>query len=816
MIRKKIGLILLISLLVNMLVFGQIQPAVSGTFGSEFQVNTTTTNNQDTPAIAMDSGGNFVVCWTHDGIGDDIIAQRYSYPYTAQGNEITVTSASGNQQYPAIAMDSSGNFVVCWQDYGGGNGDVKAQRYDSSGAAQGTEITVASGAGNQGFPSVAMDSSGNFVVVWEDSAGAGYDVTAQRYDSSGTAQGSAINVATDASNERYPAVAMDSGDFVVCWHDDAGTGNDTKAQLYDSNGTAQGSTITVASGAGDQDDVAAGMDSSGDFVVAWEDSAAGNNDVKAQRYNSSGTAQSSAITVASGTGAQENPAVAMDSYGSFIIAWEDDAGGDDDVKGQRYNSSGTALGSTFTANNTTTNNQTSATAAVDDNGGSAIGWQSTNQDTSGEGVFAQRYSNLSTTWYFAEGYTGEGFNEWLTLQNPNSVAASVTITYMFRDATTQTENKTVAANSRETVSVNADVGANKEVSMQVVSDQPIIAERPMYFNYQGKWQGGHNTIGATSTSTDWYFAEGYTGTGFEEWLTLQNPTGTDATVTITYYFRGGGTVVTKTKTVLANSRETISVNSDVGSDQEVSIKISSTQAIIAERPMYFNYQGKWQGGHNTIGATSTSTDWYFAEGYTGSGFEEWLTLQNPTGTDATATITYYYRGGATPTVKTKTVPANSRETINVNSDAGADKEVSIKVESTQAIIAERPMYFNYQDQWQGGHNTVGVTTPVNQWFFAEGYTGDGFAEWLTLQNPNATDATATITYYYRGGATPTVKTKTIAANSRETIDVNTDAGTGKEVSIKVSSTNPIIAERPMYFSYQGIWQGGHDTIGFGP
>ena len=337
----------------------------------------------------------------------------------------------------------------------------------------------------------------------------------------------------------------------------------------------------------------------------------------------------------------------------------------------------------------------------------------------------------------------------------------------------------------------------------------------MYFNYQEAWQGGHNTIGATSTSSTWYFAEGYTGSGFDAWLTLQNPNGAAATVTLTYYYRGGG-IQTKTKTVAANSRETINVNDDAGENQEVSIKVDSTQPLVAERPTYFNYQSKWQGGHNTIGATSTNSTWYFSEGYTGDGFEQWLTLQNPNAASATATITYYFRGGGTPVTRTKTVLANSRETVSVNSDVGSNKEVSIKVTSTQPLIAERPMYFDYQNKWQGGHNTIGVTTPVNQWFFAEGYTGSGFEEWLTLQNPNSVAATATITYTYRDGTTPVTMTQTIPANSRETVSVNVAAGSNKEVSIKVDSTEPIIAERPMYFNYQSKWQGGHNTIGFGP
>jgi hypothetical protein len=115
--------------------------------------------------------------------------------------------------------------------------------------------------------------------------------------------------------------------------------------------------------------------------------------------------------------------------------------------------------------------------------------------------------------------------------------------------------------------VNGAVGPSRDVSIKITSSQPIVAERPIYFNYKGIWNGGHNTIGATAAATTWDFAEGYTGEGFEEWLTLQNPNGEPAYVNVTYMFRGGGTQVQEL-VVGANSRETVDVNGTVGAGKE--------------------------------------------------------------------------------------------------------------------------------------------------------------------------------------------------------------------------------------------------------
>jgi len=115
----------------------------------------------------------------------------------------------------------------------------------------------------------------------------------------------------------------------------------------------------------------------------------------------------------------------------------------------------------------------------------------------------------------------------------------------------------------------------------------------------------------------------------------------------------------------------------------------------------------WTGGHCVIGATGYGQKWFFAEGYTGSGFEEWICIQNPQGQAANVTVTYYPEGGAAPITTQHVVPANSRYTILVNQDAGANKSVSAQVSSDQPIICERPMYFNFNGVWTGGHDVVG-------------------------------------------------------------------------------------------------------------
>jgi len=387
-------------------------PAWAGAVGSEFRANTYTANQQEYPSVAMDSSGNFVVAWRsagQDGSGYGVYAQRYNALGVAQGSEFRVnTYTTDDQNHPSAAMDSSGNFVVAWQSAGqDGDGDgVYAQRYNASGVTQGSEFRVNTyTTSGQARPSVAMDFSGNFVVAWDsrDQDGSSYGVYAQRYNASGVAQGSEFLVNTyTTSPQLSPSVAMDSsGNFVIAWQSYGQDGSvyGVYAQRYNASGVAQGSEFVANTyTANSQSTASVAMDSSGNFVIAWQSDGQDGSGygVYAQRYNASGVAQGSEFQVNAYTASvQSYPSVAMDSLGNFVVTWSSDGqdGSSYGVYAQRYNASGVAQGGEFQVNAYTTDYQWCPTAAMDSSGNFVLAWSSNGQDGSGYGVYAQRYDH---------------------------------------------------------------------------------------------------------------------------------------------------------------------------------------------------------------------------------------------------------------------------------------------------------------------------------------------------------------------------------------------------------------------------------------
>ena len=229
---------------------------VDGTpMSNPFRVNTYTENNQTWSDVAMDTDGDFVVTWASygqeeaeglPGYGYGIYARRFDSLGLPQGAEYRVNVTSvGHQQYPSVAMDAIGNYMVTWtSDQGGAGDDIVARAFKADGSAMPFDLTISTPGsaggpfggeilvnnttdGNQRFSDVAMDLAGqNFVVTWSSSGaqdGDGWGVymrTLQReFDGvvSTSAPETLVNTTTN-SNQKFSAVTMDhQGNVVVAW-----------------------------------------------------------------------------------------------------------------------------------------------------------------------------------------------------------------------------------------------------------------------------------------------------------------------------------------------------------------------------------------------------------------------------------------------------------------------------------------------------------------------------------------------------------------------------------------------------------------------
>ena len=346
---------------------------------------------------------------------------------------------------------------------------------------------------------------------------------------------------------------------------------------------------------------------------------------------------------------------------------------------------------------------------------------------SGSDVLGATNTN-SSTYYFAEGDARPGYYTWVSILNPSSTdTAHVTIRYYSGGCRVGYQILDVGPLKRVTGSPNS-VGLTQSVAIQVESSIGIVVERPMYFKDTIPAAGGTTTgaaslVGATSPGNDWLFAEGYTGGRFQEYLVLANFAYTDTTASVKLEYQNGSTQSVPV-TVKALSQTFFDVNNAYAHPlpgctptPEVSAEVTaSTPSLVVERLMYFHSGTQLSGGTDVIGEPGPASHalYNFAEGFVVPSFSEFLTIQNPTGTAETASISLSVN--KTTIKATRTLPPHSRTTVDINKLVGPigspetwRYEVAMTVEATSGVIvAERPMYF-VVGAITGGTDIIGFT-----------------------------------------------------------------------------------------------------------
>jgi hypothetical protein len=214
--------------------------------GTQFTLNQFTTGNQVAPVIADRADGSFVVVWSsqaQDGAGSGIVARMLDASGSPAGTEFVVNSqTSGDQESPAVAARVGGGFVVVWDD--GDADESYARLFDSLGTPLGTEFAIGAAAlPGQRFPAVVTgDGSGGFLVVWSGwTDGSDVGIPARHFSAAGSPMGAAFLVNTYTQGDQLdPFVVSDEDGIIVAWHNGPGAGNTIEARRYDGTVTPIG------------------------------------------------------------------------------------------------------------------------------------------------------------------------------------------------------------------------------------------------------------------------------------------------------------------------------------------------------------------------------------------------------------------------------------------------------------------------------------------------------------------------------------------------------------------------------------------------
>jgi hypothetical protein len=444
--------------------------------------------------------------------------------------------------------------------------------------------------------------------------------------------------------------------------------------------------------------------------------------------------------------------------------------------------------------------------------------------------------NAPAPWFFAEGVTtqtGYAFETCFQVVNPNDVGVSVRFYFSAESGTTFRQTLAMAANSKrlvclgrpEDVGVTLPSGPYGTVVQSLTAGQQVYVSRQVFWG--DNWEGSTAEAGSRALSRAWYFAEGSRNSNFfENYFTVFNPTSTPGSVTLSF-FREDGQTVQRTLGIGPQTRVTFPAN-DVAelANTSFSTTITSTVDVVAERAMYWG--PSWMGGHCSIGVTSSSPTWFFAEGAVAPGFDTYYLLFNPTNDEVKASIIYYGETGVI-TSGLYSVPAHSRRTLPLRNEVGQINPVSTSISTVggQGIIAERSIYWGNGGfpNWVDGTNSLGSNATAPVWYLPEGDISSGFETYVLINNPNVTPVDVTLTVYSRQeGVARFESWLSVPANARATVRMNdwlagsnaarvNVASSFQSFSAKVAATNgtaPLSVEEAIYWRPDGVnyWRAG--------
>ena len=217
----------------------------------------------------------------------------------------------------------------------------------------------------------------------------------------------------------------------------------------------------------------------------------------------------------------------------------------------------------------------------------------------------------STSWFLAEGATGDFFDLYVLIANPGDADAIVRADYSRSDGSVVTQTYRVGAHSRHSVYVDAIAGLEAgaiATTLTSTNGVPVVAERAMYWpgGYFDYYEG-HASAGSTVTALTWVVAAGDNGgaANAQTYVLIANTANTPGEATVTVLPDRGFTGTAPAPIVVplpASSRTTVPVTSLNG---PFGVRVDSSGAspvpIVVEGAVYRSENGQvWSSGSNAL------------------------------------------------------------------------------------------------------------------------------------------------------------------------------------------------------------------------
>ncbi len=225
-------------------------------------------------------------------------------------------------QYAPEITFGGGNYLVVWGDGRSSNFPVYASRVTPSGSvldANGLLVSRSTTA-IQYFPAVAWGST-RFFVVWGHYTPSPYAVYGRFVNTNGTMASDTIRLATGSAGIYHTGVAYDGTNFMVIWVEMVSP-YPLKGLLVSGNGVPIGSPFTIASPVMYFKSATVCFDGT-NYLIAYAYQNGSVYQIRARKYNRSGSPVGSEIIVSNSTYSQYYNYVVPGANNRYLNVWSE-------------------------------------------------------------------------------------------------------------------------------------------------------------------------------------------------------------------------------------------------------------------------------------------------------------------------------------------------------------------------------------------------------------------------------------------------------------------------------------------------------------
>jgi hypothetical protein len=312
---------------------------------------------------------------------------------------------------------------------------------------------------------------------------------------------------------------------------------------------------------------------------------------------------------------------------------------------------------------------------------------------------------------------------------------------------------------------------------------------------------------SNATSSDWYFADGFTVDNSTDRLVLTNPFPGTAIVDVTFALEGGSREPSALQGLVVNGNSVLAV--DLGGQGALQQTLLAVQVHATFGRVVAGKEQRFLGGGRlgyvmALGAASLDSQWWFADGERGAGITEQYVIYNPSDESVDADVVLL---GIDPTLvtdpsvttQTVSVPARSVRSFAVSDLVGIPDGRHSAVVSTagsQPVVVERVLSRPVGDN-QVPNTTVVLGQPssyvASTWHVPIGITFP-ITDALVVYNTSFNAATVTVSALGPGGAVPLPGLEAIPVAASGLITVSLDEA-AVNASLVVTATSKVVVER---------------------